>query len=364
MKLRSLALTAVTAGALGISGCGGDDSGSTAGGAGASGGTDANSLLVNTFKPTGDSKIKSATIDLKIGGTLEGTTAGNGDASATIKLNEAKSGEVPEFSADVTVKGEEKGGKKIDLKVGGVYTGDRFYVSYDGDNYDVGEELSKRAVDALKASIKQSSAGAGADQQLAGKLGLHPETWLTDPKVEGTEKVGGVDTYKITGQVNVKTLVPDILAAAKKAQSLAPAATATKVPEVTDAQLDKISKQIKKLDVAIWTGKDDTILRQIKVDASLDGDKTGDKLDGAFSLTLTDVNEEQDIKAPSDTKPITDLMPKLGGLFGAAAGTGALPGAATGSPSSAVSDAYVKCVSDAGGDAAKLNACQAQLQGK
>ena len=77
---------------------------------------------------------------------------------------------------------------------------------------------------------------------------------------------------------------------------------------------------IEKLDVTIWTGKDDNILRQVTVDLAINGDKEGQKIEGKIQLTLTDVNEEQDIDAPSDTKPITDLMPKLGGLFGAGHG--------------------------------------------
>ena len=360
MKIRSLALTAVATGALGLVGCGGDDT-TAPGGGGASSSTDARTLLVNTFKPTGDaSKIKSGAIEIKLQGDLTGgSMEGNGEATANIKLAEAKDGEVPEFSAAVKVKGEQKGGQKIDLDAGGVYTDKRFYVSYDGEDYDVGEELSGRALDSLQAAIKQSADTGGASQdELVGKLGLEPEKWLTDPKVEGEEEIGGVDTYKITGAVDVKALVPDVLEAAKKAQSFAgsKAPNAT-VPEITDAQLDQAAKQIKTLDVAIWTGKDDTILRKLEVDLEIAGTK-GDQVTGTASITLTDVNEEQDIQAPSNTKPITDLMPKLGGLFGAAAG--ASP--AAGSPSGAVSDAYIKCVGDANGDAAKLNACQAQLQ--
>ena len=361
MTFRSLALTAVAASALGLAGCGGDDSSS--GSAGASNSSDPNTLLVSTFKPGANSKIKSGTIELKVSGSLTGDPSGNGEASALIKLNDAKDGEIPEFSADVAVKGEQKGGQKVDFKAGGVFTDDRFYINYDGDSYDVGEELSKRAMASLKQSIDQSSTGADTEsKELLGKLGLNPETWLTDPKVDGEEEIGGVDTYKVTGKVNVKAIVPDLLEAAKKAQSLAPgAASKQKVPEVTDAQLDKVAKQIEKLDVTIWTGKDDNILRQITVDLAINGDK-GNKLEGKVQLTLTDVNEEQDIKAPSDTKPITDLMPKLGGLFGAVSGAGlGNPAAATGTASSAVSEAYVKCVNDAAGDAAKLNACQAQL---
>ena len=357
--LRSLALVAVASGAVGLAGCGGSDGGTASGGSS----TDAKTLLVSTFQPSTDgSKIKSGTIEIKISGKLTGSTALDGTADAKIAINQAKDGELPEFKADVSVDGQQKGGQKFQLKAGGTYIDNRFYVNYDGDDYDVGEELSKRAVSSMQQSIKQST-GKQGDQQLLGQLGLNPESWLTDPKVDGDEQIGGVDTYKITGAVDLKALVPDVLDAARKAQSLAgTSATGQKVPTVTSAQLDKVAKQIKKLDVTIWTGKDDHILRQLSVDTTIGDTDSKDSLDGTLQLTLTGVNEKQDISAPSDTKPITDLMPKLGGLFNAASGLTGGTGAASSGASSTVSDAYVQCVNAAGGDAAKLNACQSQLQ--
>ncbi|MBO9531695.1 MAG: hypothetical protein J7513_01850 [Solirubrobacteraceae bacterium] len=360
--LRSLALAAVASGAVVLAGCGGSDSGTADTG---NGGTDAKAILVNTFAPSTDgSKIKSGQIDLKVSGKMTGSDALDGTAEAKIQIDQAKDGALPEFAAEVAVEGQQKGSSKFDLKAGGTYVGNRFYVSYDGENYDVGEELSKRAVSSLQQAVKESS-GKDAQQQVMGQLGLHPETWLTDPKVDGDEEIGGVDTYKITGAVDLKALVPDVLAAAKKAQSLAPSASTTKVPTVTEAQLTKVEQQVKKLDVTIWTGKEDQILRQLKVDLSLGDTDSKDVLDGTLQLTLTGVNEEQKISAPSDTKPITELMPKLGGLFGAASGLGASGaggGAASSGAGASVPDAYVQCVSAAGGDAAKLNDCQAELQ--
>jgi hypothetical protein len=367
MKYRSLALSAVAVGALGLAGCGGSDGG---GSTASAGDADATTLLVNTFQPKSEAgKIKSGTIELKVDGELTGAKPISGKASAKISLNQGKDGDIPEFKADISVDGQEKGGAKLDFNAGAVYTNDRFYVNYDGENYDVGETLSERAAQSIEKSIKQSGSGKStAGNAIVGQLGLEPQTWLTDPKVEGTESIGGVEAYKITGAVNIKALVPDILEAAQKAQALAPAAGAAKVPTVTDAQLDQAAKDIKKLDVEIWTGKDDNILRQIKVDTDIGG-KNDSSLKGSLTLTLTNVNEEQDISAPSDTNPITDLMPKLGGLFGAVggltagagvAGTTPLPGAVA-TPSSAASEAYVKCVNAAGADPAKLNECQAAL---
>lgn len=362
MKLRSLALTAVAASSLGLAACGGDDTTSSGGG----GEVDAKTLLASTFQPSEEGKIKSGKLEFKIGGEMSGATDAKGEASAVVLLNEAKDGDVPEFKADVTIKGEQEA-QKLDLTAGGTYTDGRFYVSYDGEDYDVGEELSKRASESLKSSLEQAEKSSGEQNQaIVGQLGLEPDTWLTDPKVDGEEEVGGVDTYKITGAVDLQAMVPDILDAARKAQSLAGgAASSQKVPEVSAEDLKQAEEQIEQLDVAIWTGKDDKILRKVEVSTVINGDKDGDKLDGSLSLTLSGVNEQQEIDAPSDTKPITDLMPKLGGLFGAATGAGSAPSPSSGgaaTPEAQVSQEYLECVNAAAGDAGKLNDCQSKLQ--
>ena len=154
-KLRSLALVVVTTGAVGLAGCGGSDGGSASGGSS----TDPNTLLVSTFQPSTDgSKIKSGTIEIKLSGKMTGTTPLSGTADAKIALNEApKQGALPEFKADVSVDGQQKGGQKIQLKAGGTYVAGRFYVNYDGTDYDVGEELSKRAITSMEQEHRSSA---------------------------------------------------------------------------------------------------------------------------------------------------------------------------------------------------------------
>ena len=69
MKFRSLALTAMAFGALGISGCGGDDI-KTGGG---SSSADANTLLINTFQPSGDKPVYCSSCFQQRGGSGGGS---------------------------------------------------------------------------------------------------------------------------------------------------------------------------------------------------------------------------------------------------------------------------------------------------
>lgn len=354
----SLALVAILAGSISLSSCGDDAPSSGAA-------PDARTLLRDTFSPTNGTSIKSATVELSVSGKLAGSTSGKGSGTVKVSVDKAsEKGKLPDFRAELTANGSSEG-KDLDLDAGATYSGGRFYLSYDGQDYDAGEQLSKQIAEAASQSLGTTPQGG---QLPTARLGLEPGTWLKAPKIDGTEQIGGVDAYRITGDVDLKTMVPDILDAARKAQSVAGAAGAgQQVPTVTDAQLESAAKQVKQLDLTIWTGKEDRILRQLKVQLSLDGDKKGDNLSGTIQLTLTAVNEEQKISAPSSTKPLTEL-PQLGALLGAAGGlsSGAASSGAQGASGDQSSDsgsaeaaaAYAACVSQAGTDPAKLNACE------
>ncbi len=356
---KSLAVVAILAGSISLAGCGGDE-GSASGAA-----PDARTLLSETFSPKGGSAIKSATVELTVSGKLSGSSSGSGSGDLKLSVDQAKEkGQLPDFQAELAVKGS-SGKDDLDLNAGATYSGGRFYLSYDGQDYDAGEQLSKQIAQAAQQSL---ASGSTPGQGAAAQLGLDPGTWFTAPKVAGTDQVGGTDTYRITGDVNLEAMVPDILDAARKAQSVAGAAGGQQVPQITDEQLQSASKQVKKLELTVWTGKDDRILRQLTLDLSLDGDKQGDNLSGTIQLTLTAVNEEQKITAPSSTKPLTEL-PQLGALLGAAGGlSGGASGSSSGSSGAgagagsgeagAAAAAYAACVSQAGTDPAKLNECQ------
>ena len=86
-----------------------------------------------------------------------------------------------------------------------------------------------------------------------------------------------------------------------------------------------------------------------------------------FDLSISDLNEDQEISEPSGAKPFDQLLSKLGGLgLGGLGGAGATGGAGAGSGSSgsgsgggnnANLEKYSKCVTDAGNDVAKARKC-------
>ena len=86
-----------------------------------------------------------------------------------------------------------------------------------------------------------------------------------------------------------------------------------------------------------------------------------------FDLSISDLNEDQEISAPSGAKPFDQLLSKFGGLglgglgsSGSAGSTGGTNGSGT---SNQKLEKYSKCVTDAGSDVAKARACQKLLTG-
>src|SRR5205085_6338392 len=140
------------------------------------------------------------------------------------------------------------------------------------------------------------------------------------------------------------------------------------VPRGLNSQTRKqLKDSIKRAKVDIWTGKDDKVLRRLKLDLSfvvplalqgqLQGVKGGDiKLD----LEVADVNKPQDIRPPANPRPwseLQQLLPQstlgsgLGGSSGggsSGSGTGSTGGSgSTGTSSSKRAQDYLKCVQKA-----------------
>ena len=171
-------------------------------------------------------------------------------------------------------------------------------------------------------------------------------------------------------------LVEDIQTIAENAPQ-----AATQVSPAELGQLDQLGDIIDSAEFDIYSGKDDNVLR--KFEASLDltppadsGEGTPDDVTLDFTVTLSELNEPQEIAAPSDPQPLQGLFDQLGvdpsalgqlggalGAGGASGGGAALPpaGGSPQAPSAGSADAYLQCLQQAQG-ADALAECEALLQ--
>ena len=352
MTLRRPALLLLLLGALalGLVACGGGDDDA---GAEASSGTGVDELLTQTF--SGDKEIRSGNLDLKLNIEAQGGEAANeGPVTATLSgpFQSQEGGALPEFSLDAALEGA---GQSI--KAGATSTGDKGFVSFQGTDYVLDDQVFRQ----FKAGYEEAQQQSRQEQeQSLASLGMDPRKWLTDPKNAGEAKVGDADTIKITGGVDVSKLLDDVDVALQKASSLGGAAAAGQVPQkLTEQQRRQVLEAVKDPKVEIYTGKDDQTLRRMVVNLGIAADGSTGTV--AFDVSITDLNEDQDVAEPQDAKPFSELMSQLGGpglVPGAGGGSSAGGASADGAGGSAEDlEKYSDCLTEAGSDVEKARAC-------
>jgi hypothetical protein len=334
-----------------VAGCGGDG--------GDGGSEDPSQVLEQTFNNPTD--VTSGQLDISVDGSAEGSQSG--DLTATIEgpfqtdENDPTAFPQLDLSAQVSASGA---GQSFDFDGGLVTTEDNAFVEYQGQAYEVGSAIFQQFKTAYEQSVRRSQAqGDNQDAStIFDRLGVDPQTWLTNLSNEGDEDVEGTDTIHIHGDADVGQIVSDF---AKIAQRV-PGASA---PNLDQVQLDQVKDSIKEASLDVYSGKDDHILRKLSVSLVIEppasaGDTGVSSVNLDLSVTLSDVNEPQTISAPSDAQPIAGLLRQLGlsslGSIGSSGGTSGGVGGG-GGPSSD----YLKCIEDAT-TAAEIQSCADQLQ--
>jgi len=314
---------------------------------------DVDTLLEQTF--SGDKKIESGVVDFKASLDAQGAQDGSFGVTLGGPFQSQGDKELPQFAMTAKVTGQGQ-----NIEAGAISTGDKGFIAFNGRQYAVSDQVFAE----FKRGYEQAQARqSGQEDQSLASLGIDPRQWLTDPENQGEADVGGEETIKITGGVNVARLLDDINNVLRKAAELG-AAGAAQVPErLTEAQKRQVQEAVSNLRVEIYTGAEDKILRRMRVDADLE--TTGEAQGGperaavTLDLTLTGVNEDQEIEAPADARPFEELTQQLGSLGLGGLGGGQSGGGAGGSggASSEALEEYSNCIRDAGNDAAKAQQC-------
>lgn len=352
-RLRSiLSLLVAALAALAIAACGGDDDKK---GGGADSGTDVNTLLKQTF--SGDKKVDSGRLDVSMALDVKGAEGVNGPISVKLggPFQAQGKGKLPKFKLDFAFTGAGQ-----DIKAGATSTADKAFVSYKEQEYAVSDQVFKQLKAGYEEAQKQAATEQNGKQPSLSTLGIDPRKWLTNPKNEGDAKVGDAATIRITGGVDVAKLLDDVNTALGKASSLGLQGSAQIPQGLTDEQRKQATDAVKSLKVEIYTGKEDKILRRMVVDLDAQAAAASSGADSArvkLDVSLLDLNEDQSITAPSNTKPFDELLGQLGGL----GGLGGLGSSGSGSGSSSADQKrlqeYTDCITKAGADTAKAQEC-------
>jgi len=353
-RLSLLVITALAC-ALALSACGSSD---------ALEGKDAAGVLEETFGP--DHPVRSGRLDVGVRFNATGLEGLEGPIAARLSGPfQSKGGKsLPALDLKLTL---DAGGDAFTAGI--VSTGEKGFLTIADKSYDVGDKLYKSLTD----SYNQASTASDKDEgPTFSSLGIKPLRWLKDPKTAGEEDIGGTNTVHVTADVDVAKLLEDIDTLLSKAGDVAVPGTDEKVPTgLTDAQRKAIVDSVKEAGFDVWSGKADGTLRRLRAEVAFDvpadaRKEAGGLESGAFTidLTISALNEDQEVKAPSGARPIEELGASLegGSGSGSRSGTTSQPGAGVDSGSgSETQSEYLQCVEAAGQDLKKVQECASLL---
>lgn len=357
---RGLLLSAIAA-ALALTACGS----SSSGGSGSS--ASAQSLLKQTF--ASGRPVKSGVLGVSFTLNPSGSSTFTTPISFSINgpFQSRGAGQLPQSNFTIAISAL---GRKGELGI--VSTGTGGYITLQGAAYQLPAADFQRLKSGF-SSVGGSSTGGGG----LSTLGIHPQDWLTNASVVGSDNIGGTDTTHIRSGVNVTALLQDINTLLGKASN----STGTKVPSsIPPATQQKIAAAIKNATVDIWTGKSDKVLRKMSLSVSVPVTGRLSTLAGGmtsagigFTLQYSNVNQPQTISAPTNVQPYAQFTAKLQSLLSGIEGSvggGALGSTgSTGSGSSgstATTDKikkYSACIQSAGQDVLKMQKCASVLNG-
>lgn len=326
-RFRTLVLiAALTVLATAFAACGGSD------GDGGSGGGNAQAVV---DEATLDG-VKSGNLDLALGVKIEGDKPGEVDVSLSGPFKSEGKGQLPQL--DMTAKANGSvGDEDVDFDGGLVLLSNKAYVNYEGTEYEVDPTTFSFVKSNLQGGGGGQSDEATACQDAVGELNV--ADFVENLSEDGSADVGGTSTTKVSGDLNIGGAIDLLVDLGEDPACSAQLKAAGPIPSAAELEeaKDEVQSALKDAHVDLYVG-DDHIVRRISAQLTIEPQDSGDggaetvELD--VDLTLTEVNEDQTISAPSGAKPLSDLFLKLGinpiELLGALNGEGGLGGSSGG----------------------------------
>jgi hypothetical protein len=260
--------------------------------------------------------VESGKLNLAMDVNVQGEKGGKVEVALSGPFQSESEAEYPELDLAFSSKGS-LAGKDLNREGGLTLLGNKAYVSYEGTEY----EVDSTTFNFVKSTLKQQGGGQGKSSEITACQDALGELELSDfvenLKSDGSAEVGGTSTTKVSGDLDATSAVEafsTLIEDPKCSEQLSAAGPLPSAAEIDKAK-STVQGSLKSAHVELYVG-DDHIVRRIVAQATIEPPKSSKsgakKVELDLDLTLTGVNEEQTISAPSNSKPLSDLFLKLG----------------------------------------------------
>ncbi len=259
--------------------------------------------------------VKSGELDLSLNLDSEGKSGGELKVSLTGPFQSTGKESLPELAMAVKANGEAEG-EMVDFDGGITVLNDRAYIAYKGKNYEIDPTtfsfIKSGFEEAEQEGAKESKGGeVTACQKAATSLELGE--FVENLKNEGGEEIDGVETTKLSGDLDPKSAVEAVV------KLMETPACSSELEAAGPLPLGELKKQesvlteaIKKAHIEIYVGESDHIIRKVAGELTVEPKGAGEKVEVEFDFSLGKVNEKQTITAPAGAESIEKLFGELG----------------------------------------------------
>jgi len=285
--------------------------------------------------------VENADLDLSLSIKAGGEQGGDVDVSLSGPFQSRGKKQLPELDLTAEATGTAEG-EDIDFEAGVVLVPNKAFVDYEGTTY----EVDSTTFSFVESAIEQAQNEAGGEKETTAcqeaATSLKPSEFVDDLTNEGSADVGGTETTKVSGKLDVSGALDAVTALVENPACSSQLEAAGPLPlnELDEARTE-IEGALKTAQADVYVGEDE-IIRRVTADFTVEPEGSGEKVDIELDMTLNGVNEGQEITAPEDAEPLEGLFEKLGvnplELLQAVQGGGGLGGLLEGATGEAVPD--------------------------
>lgn len=256
--------------------------------------------------------VDSGKLDMSLNVNVAGDEGGEIDVSLSGPFQSQGNEDLPlvdfDLSADGNVNNED-----VEFEGGLTLLADRAYVEFEGTNYEVDPTTFGFVKSAFEQAQEQGNEETGnvtACQEAA--EGIQFRDIVENLESEGGEEVEGTETTKVSGNLDAGGAIDAIIQLAEDPACASQLEAAGELPidELEEAR-DEVQSAVKNAHVDVYVGDDD-IVRRFTGELTIEPKGSDEKVEIDFDLTLSGVNEKQEIAAPGNAKPLEDLFGELG----------------------------------------------------